>query len=137
MTSNFKKGYTRSGEEIKGLLSIHPNIYGDDRGFFFESWNQKDWEEILNINNQSPVNFVQDNHSKSKYPKAKIFGITTALPVMIIIYELGYKPVTFSELTDVNEFWIGCKTCKNYDVLKRTKREMCLCTGMLYEQKIK
>ena len=52
-----------------------------------------------------------------------------------INYELGYKPVTFSELTDDNEFWIGCKTCKNYDVLTRTKREMCLCTGMLYEPK--
>ena len=75
------------------------------------------------------------NHSKTKYPKAKIFGITTALPVMKINYELGYKPVTFSELTDDNEFWIGCKTCKNYDVLTRTKREMCLCTGMLYEPK--
>ena len=77
------------------------------------------------------------DHSKLKYPRAKIFGITTALPVMKINYELGYKPVTFSELTDDDEFWIGCKTCKNYDVLTRTKREMCLCTGMLYEQKIK
>ena len=77
------------------------------------------------------------DHSKSKYPKAKIFGITTALPVMKINYELGYKPVTFSELTDDDEFWIGCKTCKNYDVLTRTKREMCLCTGMLYEPKNK
>ena len=77
------------------------------------------------------------NHSKLKYPKAKIFGITTALPVMKINYELGYKPVTFSELTDDDEFWIGCKTCKNYDVLTRTKREMCLCTGMLYEPKNK
>ena len=52
---------------------------------------------------------------------------------MKINYELGYKPVTFSELTDDNEFWKGCSTCKNYDVLNRTNREMCLCTGMLYE----
>ena len=65
MTSKFKKAYTSNGEEIKDLLFIKPNVYGDDRGFFFESWNQKDWEEILNINNQSRVNFVQDNHSKS------------------------------------------------------------------------
>jgi len=77
------------------------------------------------------------NYSKIKYPDAKIFGITTGLPVMKINYELGYKPVTFSELTDDKEFWKGCKTCKNYDVLNRTKREMCLCTGMLYNSKSK
>ena len=38
--------------------------------------------------------------SKEKFPDAKIFGITTGLPVMKMNYELGYKPVTFSELTD-------------------------------------
>ena len=65
MNIKFNKAYATSGEEIKNLLSIHPNIFGDDRGFFFESWNQKDWEDILKANNQSPVNFVQDNHSKS------------------------------------------------------------------------
>ncbi len=72
------------------------------------------------------------NHSKKRYPDAKIFGITTGLAVMKINYELGYKPVTFSELTDDPEFWKGCKTCTNYDVLQRTQKKMCLCTGMLY-----
>lgn len=72
-------------------------------------------------------------HSRSKYPNAKIFGITTGLAVMKINYELGYKPVTFSELTDDPEFWKGCQTCKNYDVLTRTHHKMCLCTGMLYD----
>ncbi len=71
--------------------------------------------------------------SQDKFPKAKIFGITTGLPVMKINYELGYKPVTFSELTDDPEFWKGCKTCKNFDVLTRTNQKMCLCTGMLYD----
>ena len=47
--------------------------------------------------------------------------------------ELGYKPVTFSELTDDQSFWKGCQTCKNYDVLTRTEQKMCLCTGMLYD----
>jgi hypothetical protein len=46
---------------------------------------------------------------------------------------LGYKPVTFSELTDEPSFWKGCQTCKNYDVLQRTTQSMCLCTGMLYD----
>ena len=74
-------------------------------------------------------------HSIKKYPNAKIFGITTGLPVMKINYSLGYKPVTFSELTDDEEIWKGCQTCKNYDVLNRTNKEMCLCTGMLYDPK--
>lgn len=71
--------------------------------------------------------------SKQKFPDAKIFGITTGLAVMKMNYELGYKPVTFSELTDDPEFWKGCQTCKNFDILTRTERNMCLCTGMLYD----
>ncbi len=76
-------------------------------------------------------------YSKQKFPDAKIFGITTGLAVMKINYELGYKPVTFSELTDDPEFWKGCKTCQNYDVLQRTEQKMCLCTGMLHDPKAK
>ncbi len=71
--------------------------------------------------------------SKKKFPEAKIFGITTGLAVMKMNYELGYKPVTFSELTEDPAFWKGCQTCKNFDVLTRTERKMCLCTGMLYD----
>ncbi|MCY4562625.1 MAG: GNAT family N-acetyltransferase [Flavobacteriaceae bacterium] len=73
--------------------------------------------------------------SLKKYPNAKVFGITTSKPVMKINHKLGYKPVHFSDLTDDPEFWNGCKTCKNYDVLTRTQRKMCLCTGMLYNPK--
>ena len=72
------------------------------------------------------------SYSQEKFPEAKIFGITTGLAVMKINYDLGYKPVTFSELTSDPEFWKGCQTCTNYDVLQRTKQKMCLCTGMLY-----
>jgi hypothetical protein len=72
------------------------------------------------------------SYSQEKFPKAKIFGITTGLAVMKINYDLGYKPVTFSELTSDPEFWKGCQTCANYDVLQRTNQKMCLCTGMLY-----
>ena len=74
--------------------------------------------------------------SREKFPDAKIFGITTGLAVMKMNYELGYKPVTFSELTDDPEFWKGCQTCKNFDVLTRTEQKMCLCTGMLYDPNV-
>ena len=72
-------------------------------------------------------------HSRTKFPDAKVFSITTGLAVMKMNTQLGYKPVPFSELTDDPTFWDGCQTCKNYDVLTRTERKMCLCTGMLYD----
>jgi hypothetical protein len=70
--------------------------------------------------------------SRVKYPDAKLFGITTSLPVMKINTELGYTPVTFSELTSSEAFWDGCKNCKNHAILMENQRKMCLCTGMLY-----
>jgi len=75
------------------------------------------------------------DHSRSKFPDSKVFSITTGLAVMKMNSDLGYKPVTFSELTEDQSFWNGCQTCKNYDVLQRTEQKMCLCTGMLYDPK--
>lgn len=71
--------------------------------------------------------------SRQRFPEAKLFGLTTGLAVMKINNDLGYRPVPFSELTDDESFWKGCQTCINYDILKRTNRKMCLCTGMLYD----
>jgi len=73
--------------------------------------------------------------SREKYPEAKIFGLTTGLAVMKINSELGYEPVTYSELTDDEEFWKGCKACVNYDILMSKDRKNCLCTAMLYDPK--
>jgi hypothetical protein len=73
--------------------------------------------------------------SRKKYPEAKIFGLTTGLAVMKINSELGYEPVTYSELTQDEEFWSGCKSCVNYDILMSKERKNCLCTGMLYDPK--
>ena len=73
--------------------------------------------------------------SRKLYPHAKIFSITTGLAVMKLNTELGYRPVPFSELTNDPEFWDGCQGCKNYDILERNHRTMCLCTGMLYDPK--
>ncbi|MCL7753387.1 GNAT family N-acetyltransferase [Polaribacter sp. Z022] len=83
------------------------------------------------------IKLIIFEHSRKKYPDAKVFSITTGLPVMKLNSDLGYKPVTFSELTDDQSFWDGCQTCKNYDVLTRTNRKMCLCTGMLFDPKNK
>jgi GNAT superfamily N-acetyltransferase len=73
--------------------------------------------------------------SREKYPEAKIFGLTTGLAVMKINSDLGYEPVTYSELTQDEKFWAGCKSCVNYDILMMKERKNCLCTAMLYDPK--
>lgn len=71
--------------------------------------------------------------SREKYPAAKIFGLTTGFAVMKINSELGYEPVPYSELTDDEEFWKGCRSCVNHDILMSKDRKNCLCTAMLYD----
>jgi len=73
--------------------------------------------------------------SRQLFPDAKIFGLTTGLAVMKINSDLGYEPVTYSELTQDEEFWAGCKSCVNYDILMSKERKNCMCTAMLYDPK--
>lgn len=71
--------------------------------------------------------------SMSKFPGAKLFGITTSIPVMKINTQLGYKVVNLEELTNDEDFWKGCSSCANYDILTATGRKHCMCTGMLFD----
>jgi hypothetical protein len=71
--------------------------------------------------------------SRTKYPNAKLFGLTTGLAVMKINSDLGYEPVTYGELTQDDAFWAGCKSCVNYEILKSKERKNCMCTAMLYD----
>ena len=50
-----------SGRVIEGPLLITPQMFGDERGFFFESWNQSHFDEAVG----APITFSQDNHSRS------------------------------------------------------------------------
>lgn len=75
--------------------------------------------------------------SRKKYPESKIFGLTTGAAVMKINSELGYIPVAYSDLTDDNEFWKGCQSCVNYEILMSKNRQNCLCTAMLYDPQSK
>ncbi len=75
--------------------------------------------------------------SRKKYPESKIFGLTTGAAVMKINSELGYIPVAYSDLTDDNEFWKGCQSCVNYEILMSKNRQNCLCTAMLYDPQAK
>lgn len=73
--------------------------------------------------------------SRTKYPESKIFGLTTGAAVMKINSELGYIPVSYSDLTDDEQFWKGCQSCVNFEILQSKSRQNCLCTAMLYEPK--
>lgn len=121
----------------------------DDEGVlagfcYIETWEGKEYvansglivaEQFRNARLASSIKKKAFEYTRLKYPDAKIFGITTSLAVMKINSDLGYKPVTFSELTQDDTFWSGCKSCVNFDVLTRTDRKMCICTGMLYDPK--
>lgn len=67
------------------------------------------------------------------FPTAKLFGLTTGLAVMKINNQLGYKPVTYTQLTKDETFWKGCESCVNYEILKHKNHLNCLCTAMIYD----
>jgi hypothetical protein len=69
--------------------------------------------------------------ARNKFHQSKIFGITTSEIVMKINSDLGYRPVPLHKLTTDDTFWKGCSSCKNYDILLRNDKKLCLCTGMI------
>ncbi|HJS01163.1 MAG TPA: hypothetical protein VJ780_09530, partial [Flavobacterium sp.] len=71
--------------------------------------------------------------SRNKYPNSKIFGLTTGLAVMKINSDLGYEPVTYSELTQDEDFWKGCTSCVNFEILLSKDRKNCMCTAMIWD----
>jgi len=74
--------------------------------------------------------------SKTKYPSAKIFSITSGLAIMKMNTRLGFEPVTYSEVAREAKFWDGCKSCVNYNVLQSKNRCNCLCTAMLFDPQL-
>jgi hypothetical protein len=70
--------------------------------------------------------------SRSRYPAAKIFSITTGAAVLHMNSSLGFEPVTYAEITRDQHFWDQCRSCVNYPILESRGRGMCLCTAMLF-----
>lgn len=70
---------------------------------------------------------------RTRWPEAKIIGLTSGAAVMRINTALGYVPVTFDAMPRDPAFWKGCEQCINYDVLQRNDRRRCICTAMLYD----
>ncbi|XZF14750.1 GNAT family N-acetyltransferase [Chitinophagaceae bacterium MMS25-I14] len=127
--------------EGKAVIAFSPK--GDWAGFcYIETWSHGQY--VANSGLIVAPQFRKDGLaraikqkifelSRQKYPEAKIFGLTTGLAVMKINSDLGYEPVTYSELTQDDAFWAGCKSCVNYDILMSKERKNCLCTAMLFD----
>ncbi len=128
-------------EEGKAVIAVLPD--GKWVGFcYIEVWGHEQFvansglivsPEFRKSGTAKRIKQTIFNLSRQKYPNAKIFGLTTGLAVMKINSDLGYEPVTYSELTDDEEFWAGCKSCVNYDILMSKDRKNCMCTAMLYD----
>lgn len=71
--------------------------------------------------------------ARVRWPKAKIFSLTSGDAVMKMNTRLGYVPVSYNQLTDDDAFWRGCEGCCNHDILMAKERKFCICTGMLYD----
>jgi len=117
----YLKVRSNKGNLIKGPLIIKPKIFSDDRGYFFESWNQSEFNQIIS----RQVNFVQDNHSQSKLwvlrglhyqlnPKAQAKLVRcTKGEIFDVLVDIRKDSVTYGEwssvvLNDQNklQFWI-------------------------------
>jgi len=127
----------------EGKAIIAHTKEGEFAGFcYIESWGQKKFvansglivmEKFRGCGLAMKIKEEAFKLSRRTFPEALMFGLATSLAVMKINSSLGYKPVTFSELTADDEFWKGCQTCSYYDILVRTNRTHCLCTAMLYD----
>ena len=113
---------------------------------YIESWSNKEYAansglivnpEYRGMGVGARIKKKAFEHSKKMFPNAKLFGLTTSLPVMKINSELGYIPVTYDHLTKDEAFWKGCQSCVNFQVLTSKERKNCLCTAMMYDPKSK
>lgn len=127
-------------KEGKAIIALAGDEFA---GFtYIESWGNKQYvatsglivtEKYRGIGLAKRIKEASFALALLRWPKAKLFSLTSGAAVMKMNTELGYVPVTFAELTDDEAFWRGCEGCVNHDVLVRTERKFCICTAMLYD----
>lgn len=109
---------------------------------YIESWGNKQYvatsglivaDKFRNHGLARRIKHAAFQLARLRWPKAKLFSLTSGSAVMKMNTELGYFPVTFADLTDDEAFWRGCNGCVNHDVLQRTQRRYCICTAMLFD----
>ncbi|WP_072784799.1 N-acetyltransferase [Flavobacterium haoranii] len=128
---------------LQGNAIIALTEKGDWAGFcYIETWSHEKFvansglivsPEYRQFGLAKKIKQAVFNLSRTKYPDSKIFGLTTGLAVMKINSDLGYEPVTYSELTQDEDFWKGCSSCVNFEILKSKDRKNCMCTAMLWD----
>jgi len=118
-----------AGEEFAGFTYI-------------ESWGNKQYvatsglivvEKFRNQGLARRIKHASFQLARLRWPKAKIFSLTSGKAVMRLNTELGYLPVTFADLTDDEAFWRGCRGCVNHELLIEKQRKHCICTAMLFD----
>ena len=127
--------------EAKAVIALSPD--GRFAGFsYIETWGNKKYvttsglivhPDFRGMGLAKRIKDMTFTLARIRWPHAKIFSLTSGAAVMKMNTDLGYKPVTFAELTDDEAFWKGCEGCVNVDVLHRTDRKYCICTGMLFD----
>ena len=131
---------TTKMKEAKAVIALEGNRFA---GFsYIETWGNKQYVTTSGLivhpdfRNKGIAKRIKDmtfTLARKRWPHAKIFSLTSGAAVMAMNTQLGYKPVTFADLTDDEAFWRGCEGCVNVDVLHRTGRKYCICTAMLYD----
>ena len=127
-------------KEAKAVIALQGDKFA---GFsYIETWGNKQYvttsglivhPDFRGIGLAKRIKDMTFSLARTRWPNAKIFSLTSGAAVMAMNTQLGYKPVTFADLTDDEAFWKGCEGCINVDVLHRTNRKYCICTGMLYD----
>ena len=127
-------------KEGKAIIALAGEEFA---GFtYIESWGNKQYvatsglivtEKYRGIGLAKRIKDASFALARLRWPKAKLFSLTSGAAVMKMNTDLGYVPVTFADLTDDDAFWRGCEGCVNHDVLMRTQRKYCICTAMLYD----
>ena len=127
-------------KEAKAVIALQGTRFA---GFsYIETWGNKEYvttsglivhPDFRGLGLAKRIKDMTFTLARTRWPHAKIFSLTSGAAVMAMNTQLGYKPVTFADLTDDEAFWRGCEGCINVDVLHRTGRKYCICTGMLYD----
>jgi dTDP-4-dehydrorhamnose 3,5-epimerase len=119
---------------LKDVLILEPKVFGDERGFFFESWNQNTFKEVAGVNER----FVQDNHSKSQkgvlrglhyqleQSQGKLVRTVTGV-VLDVVVDLRKSSATFGEHITVelsaeshHQLWIPAGFAHGFVVLSES-----------------
>ena len=130
------------------VLILEPKVFGDDRGFFFESFNQRDFQQVTGLD----VQFVQDNHSKSgkgvlrglhyqiQHPQGKLVRATQGA-VFDVVVDMRRSSPNFGQWTGVElsaenkrQLWVPAGFAHGFVVISDTAEFLYKTTDYWYPE---